>query len=66
MPGLDKNGPEGQGSKTGRGLGIYNPEYEENSYANNVGLASGLRLGCGRNAGKFFGREKRWNKSWGF
>jgi len=29
MPGLDKTGPEGQGSKTGRGLGKCNPKNTE-------------------------------------
>ena len=67
MPGLDRRGPDGQGSKTGRGLGRCNPDFKEESFgdsANNVGLASRLRLGYGRNAGKFFGRGGGRNRSW--
>ena len=67
MPGLDKKGPDGQGSKTGRGLGRCNPDFKEEPFAdnaNNVGLASRLRLGYGRNVGKFFGRGYGRNKGW--
>ena len=68
MPGLDKTGPDGQGSKTGRRLGRCNPDFKEESFAdnaNNAGLASRLRLGYGRNAGKFFGRGRGRNRGWG-
>jgi len=67
MPGLDKTGPYGQGSKTGIGLGRCNPDFKDESFAENAnttGLTSRLRLGYGRNTGKFFGRGRGRNRGW--
>ncbi len=67
MPGLDKTGPDGQGSKMGRGLGRCNPDFKEESLAdnaNNAGLTSRLILGYGRYAGRFFGRGRGRIRGW--
>lgn len=50
MPGLDKTGPQGQGSMTGRGVG-------------NCGSGKGLRMGFGRcrGYGRGLGRYFGWN-----
>ncbi len=50
MPGFDRTGPEGQGPKTGRGLGKCNPD---NQNATNTGsFFQRLGLRFGRNAGR--------------
>jgi len=46
MPGLDRTGPQGQGSRTGRGLGRCNPNNEIS--ADGLPLQRGLRRGQGR------------------
>lgn len=63
MPGFDRTGPEGRGSRTGRGLGKCNPrnknvnENEElndlshrpaRGYGRRRGRGLGLRMGKGR------------------
>ena len=52
MPGGDRTGPEGFGSRTGRGLG-YCSGYNSPGYMN-PGL--GFRRGLGRGRGRGFGR----------
>ena len=61
MPGFDRTGPEGQGSRTGRGLGKCNPnkqqageQIEDHEYAR----GNGRRKGRGR-AGGFGSRAER-------
>ena len=61
MPGLDKTGPDGQGSKTGIGLGGCNPDSKEKlatDRTRNPDLASRLKLASGRNAGWFIGQGR--------
>ena len=53
MPGLDKTGPDGQGSKTGRGLGRCNPDFKEDSFGDSA-----------NNAGIYFGRGRGRNRGW--
>ena len=69
MPGLDRKGPMGQGSQTGRGLGNCQPGNSENVEANNTkqplgrfggrGLGRGLAAGRGLSAGRRFGGRGR-------
>ncbi len=57
MPGLDRTGPEGQGSQTGRGLGKCNPNNKNAQTKNNeenTTLAARPRLGNGRNDDQYF------------
>lgn len=54
MPNLDKTGPEGKGSKTGRGLGNC-PDESGSQRVSRVGRPRGLGnrgQGQGRNAGR--------------
>lgn len=46
MPKLDKTGPRGQGTMTGRGFGLCG-----------AGGGRGNRFGMGRGLGRFFGRN---------
>ena len=65
MPGLNKTGPEGQGPKTGRGLGRCNPDFDEKSLDKSVsdaGFTTRQRLGFGRNMGRFIGIGKGRNR----
>lgn len=56
MPGLDKTGPEGKGSRTGRNRGRCNPENEGNNQLR--GPDSGRGLGReGRRGGRGLGRR---------
>jgi len=57
MPGLDRTGPEGQGSQTGRRLGKCNPENQDKPQWNG-GSGSGGR-GLGRRPGRGKGRRFR-------
>ena len=50
MPGLDKTGPEGKGSMTGRGIGPCNPNTSK-------GFGRGMGRGMGRGRGQGFGRR---------
>jgi len=59
MPGLDRTGPEGRGSRTGRGLGKCNPDSQSNgtdNTSNDVPDERGFRGGFGR--GRAQGRNK--------
>lgn len=56
MPGLNKTGPEGKGSRTGRNRGQCIPENEKNEQLR--GFERGHGLGRrGRQGGKGLGRE---------
>lgn len=52
MPGLDRTGPEGQGPRSGRGLGKCNPNKEE---ANESSNEEKFRAGKGYGRGRFRG-----------
>ena len=51
MPGLDRTGPEGQGSRTGRQRGKCNPDNELNPDAE-TRMGRGMGRGAGRAAGR--------------
>ena len=53
MPGLDRTGPEGKGSKTGRGMGRCNPD---NKIEKDIENAGQIRWGAGRRGGIGSGR----------
>ena len=57
MPGFDRTGPLGKGSRTGRGLGKCTPAKGEGSDENNE-TQFGRGLGRGRNA-RIENREER-------
>ncbi len=64
MPGFDKTGPSGQGSRTGRRMGNCNSENVSNSeeLINRLGRELGRRFGRGfrfKNSGNFFGPGRR-------
>ena len=55
MPGLDRTGPEGRGSHTGRGFGKCNPESQNNgtdTTSNDVPDERGFGRGFGRGGGQ--------------
>lgn len=60
MPGLDRTGPIGEGSKTGRGLGKCNPDFTDNASEaqndNSPGLGRRFRAGFGHRNGNRQGR----------
>jgi len=59
MPGLNRTGPEGQGSRTGRGLGKCNPGTNEETKNMNQGESESdqvSRMGLGRRLGRGIGR----------
>ena len=59
MPGLDRTGPEGRGSRTGRGFGNCNPDSQSNEMdttSKDVQDDRGFRRGFGR--GKAQGRNR--------
>jgi len=56
MPGFDKTGPQGKGSKTGRGMGLCNKNIRS------IGLM-GRCCGYGRGLGKYFGLGTPMNKA---
>lgn len=56
MPGLNRKGPEGQGPKTGRGMGRCNPDFNEENFPQQ-GL--GRRNGRGRGRGNGRGMRRR-------
>ena len=57
MSGLDRKGPQGEGPKTGRGLGKCNPEKTNlDEKENPLGLGLGRRLGRGQGKGRGRGR----------
>lgn len=66
MPGEDRTGPQGQGPKTGRGLGRCTPEDEKKTpniepttgQGTGRGLGRGLGRGRGRGAGRGPGRGR--------
>ena len=49
MPGLDRTGPEGKGSKTGRGMGRCNPD---NTIEKDLENTGNIRWGAGRGGGQ--------------
>ena len=66
MPGLDRKGPQGQGSRTGRGLGKCNPDNRKSNeqldadeFQGGMGRRSGpgMRRGPGKKGGKRYGRR---------
>jgi len=68
MPGFDRTGPEGQGSRTGRGLGRCNPDSKnddrsQDDFRPGRGFGWGRGRGRGRGRGFGFGRRNRWG--WG-
>lgn len=71
MPGGDRTGPMGQGSKTGRAMG-YCSGSESPGYATGVpavagrGAGCGTGLGMGRGAGRGAGRGFRCRRNPGF
>ena len=68
MPGGDRTGPQGKGSRTGRGLGFCSgsdkPGYQSNEepqgkgFNNNLRKGRGLGLGAGRGQGRGLGRRQ--------
>jgi len=58
MPQKDGTGPQGQGSKTGRGLGRCNPQGGSNPTKGRGGLCSGRGAGKGREKGRGKGGRK--------
>jgi len=59
MPGFDRTGPQGQGSRTGRAMGKCNPDNKngKNEVIEQDFLPGrGLRLGLGRRSGRSSGR----------
>ncbi len=56
MPGLNGTGPQGKGSKTGRGMGNCNPKNSDNISSD---IGSGRGRGCGR--GRGFGRSDNYS-----
>ena len=57
MPGFDRTGPEGKGSRTGRELGKCNPKTKESDKQIDVeDYPKGRGLGLGRRRGRRFGR----------
>ncbi|MBN1596808.1 MAG: DUF5320 domain-containing protein [Bacteroidales bacterium] len=52
MPGFDRTGPEGKGSRTGRGLGKCNPD---NKITDEKKDTDEFRRGLGRRAGRGYG-----------
>jgi hypothetical protein len=71
MPGFDRTGPEGKGSRTGRGLGKCNPNTQnkdDTEVADELrnglrmrrgrGLAKRVGLGRGKGRGRGLGRGK--------
>lgn len=59
MPHLDGKGPEGEGSKSGRGLGQCS-EVDQNSLLKKLGKGLGLKRksGCGKGQGKRINSRK--------
>jgi len=64
MPGGDRTGPEGRGSRTGRGAG-YCSGYHMPGYANSDIPRFGRGFGFGRGMGRGFGRGF-WGRGRGF
>lgn len=68
MPNRDKTGPEGKGSKTGRGMGQCSPEEQKKIDKEIDGIIDGVLKtgrgqgrGLGRGRGRGFGvRRGRW------
>jgi len=71
MPGLNRTGPEGRGSRTGRGAGKCNPDSQSNGTESSSidsadekgfgrGLGKGRALGSNkfRGGGRGFGRNR--------
>ena len=60
MPNKDGKGPEGQGSRTGRGLGNCAPANGDTNQtpARGQGLGRGAGTGRGRNQGSGLGRGR--------
>lgn len=56
MPGLDRTGPEGKGSQTGRGLGKCNPNNQKTDEQLDE---KEFPAGRGRGAGNGLGRRSR-------
>ncbi len=62
MPGFDRTGPEGKGSRTGRGLGKCNPNNKSDdtdTREDNVTGRLGRAFGRGRGLGRGMGRGRR-------
>ena len=62
MPGGDRTGPRGLGSRTGRGLG-YCAGYDTPGYIKGPGMGLGLGWGGGRGWGR--GRGLGYGRAWG-
>jgi len=61
MPGLDRTGPEGQGSQTGRRLGKCNPDNRIDQAENkegNTGVSTRHNSGNTRNYEEYFGDDR--------
>ncbi len=63
MPGGDRTGPRGLGSRTGRGFG-YCAGYDTPGYTKGPGM--GLGRGWGRNRGVGYGRGYGYGRGWGY
>lgn len=61
MPNLNKTGPMGKGSMTGRGMGICNRNTDADT---NVNIVNGIGrgMGRGRRRGNGFGNQSRINE----
>jgi hypothetical protein len=64
MPGLDRTGPNGKGSRTGRGMGKCNSQSssaanvpEQNTGRFSPGSGRGLRRGRGNGMNRGFGQQ---------
>lgn len=66
MPGLDKTGPQGRGSKTGRGLGLCNATIEPLMRSGLRQGFFGLVRGLGRGFGRGRGSGRGFGRGWGF
>ena len=63
MPGFDRTGPEGQGSRTGRQMGkCANKDSFEFGQESQIGKGPGRGMGrgMGRGVGRAAGRAARW------
>lgn len=61
MPGLNRTGPEGEGSRTGRGMGKCNPDSKSNgpdTTSEDVQNERGFRRGSGRGRGQGQGQGR--------
>jgi hypothetical protein len=58
MPGFDRTGPQGKGSRTGRGLEKCNTNSQEDENKSQDDFEAGLRHGRGFGFGNRYGRGR--------